>query len=102
MTETQTRAPALSTNQDLTRHVLALVLFVVLVWHTVVSPSYTAAPLRAADDDAPDAEEREVETQAAGLFAAPRVARAFTPRADEFGASDGEDELDWPEIIGDD
>ena len=102
MTETGTRAHGRMTKQDLRGHVLALVLFVVLVWYTVVSPSYTAAPLRAADGEPPDAEEREVETQAARGFGSPLVARAASPRPGEFGVSGDEEELDWPEIIGDD
>lgn len=78
---------------------LALALFAVLVWYTVISPSYAAVPPRAADGDTPDAEEREVERRAAGDFAKPRGAPAIKPRPDELSASDGE-ELDWPEIIG--
>lgn len=78
---------------------LALVLFVVLVWYTVVSPSYTAAPLRATDGESPDAEERELETRAAAGFAG--AMRAAAPRSDEVGRGEDADELDWPEIIGD-
>jgi hypothetical protein len=100
MTETLTRPPARATEQDWRRRVLALALFAVLVWYTVVSPSYTAAPPRAGDGDPPDAEGREAETQTAGGFASPRVARAFAPRPDESGVGDDEG-LDWPEIIGD-
>lgn len=100
MTETLTRARV--TRQDWRRHVLALVLFAVLVWYTVFSPSYTAAPLRASDSESKDAEEREVETQAARGFAGPLVARPPAPRPDEFGRGVDADELDWPEIIGDD
>ena len=81
---------------------LALVLFVVLVWYTVVSPSYTAAPLLASDAEPPDAEEREVETLASVGLASPRLARAAAPRPDEFSVSDDEGELEWPEIVGDD
>lgn len=99
MTETLTRARGRTTEQDLRRRVLALVLFVVLVWYTVVSPSYTAAPLRATDGESPDAEERESETRAAAGFAG--VVRAVAPRSDEVGRGEGADELDWPEIIGD-
>lgn len=99
MIETLTRAPAHTTNRDLRRHLLALVLCFVLVWYTVVSPSYTAAPLRAADGEPPDAEEREVETPAASGFAASGAERAVAPRADGF--AQGVEELDWPEIIGD-
>lgn len=101
MTATLTRARPRTAKQDWRRHVLALVLFAVLVWYTVLSPSYTAAPLRASDADAPDAEEREAETRAARLFSTPRPAPAFAPRPGEFETADG-DELDWPEIIGDD
>lgn len=81
---------------------LAFVLFVVLVWYTVVSPSYSAAPLRATEGEPPDAEERELERRAAAGFAGSGVARAVAPRADEFGRGEGADELDWPEIIGGD
>ena len=49
MNETLTRPRGHMNGNDLRRHVLALVLFFVLVWYTVVSPSYTAAPLRAQD-----------------------------------------------------
>lgn len=94
---TETLARAHTTKQDLRRRVLALVLFAVLVWYTVVSPSYTAAPLRAAEAEPPDAEEREAETQPAVGFAG---ARPFAQRPREFKVTD-EDELDWPEIIGD-
>jgi hypothetical protein len=102
MTESLARARAHTTEQDLRRRVLALVLFVVLVWYTVVSPSYTAAPLRAADGESPDAEEREVETQAAGGPASPRIAYALTPRPGEAESAGDDEELDWPEIIGGD
>ena len=81
---------------------LALVLFAVLVWYAVVSPSYRVAPLRAADDEPPDAEERETETHAAVGFAGSGVTRAAATRADEFREGEGVDELDWPEIIGGD
>ena len=101
MTETLTRTRA--TKHDWRRHVLALVLFAVLVWYTVVSPSYVAAPLRRSSDaDAKDAEERELETRPARGLAAPLAPRLSRPRADEFGLGVDEDELDWPEIIGDD
>ena len=102
MTETLTRAHGRTTKQDLRGHLLALVLFAVLVWYTVVSPSYAAEPLRAADAEPPDAEEREAETHGAGGFANLGVARAAPPRPGQFGAGDDEDELDWPEIIGGD
>ena len=78
---------------------LALVLLAVLVWYTVISPSYAAAPLRVTDSESEGAEEREVETQAALGFSSPRAARVAGPRPVEFGANDDEDELDWPEII---
>ena len=98
-TLTRTRA----TNHDWRRHVLALVLFAVLVWYTVVSPSYAPAPLRPAHDaDAKDAEERELETRPACGFATSPGTRLPEPRAREFGLGVDEDELDWPEIIGDD
>lgn len=99
MTVTLTRAPARTAKQDLRRHVLALVLFVVIFWHTVVSPSYTAAPLRAGEGEQPDAEEREVGTRAAVGPAGSSVVHPNAPRADEI--DQGVDELDWPEIIGD-
>ena len=99
MTETLTRAPARTMKRDLRRRLLALVLFFVLVWYTAVSPSYAAAPLRATVDEPPDAEERELETRAAAGFAGLPIARPAAPRAGEFGQ--GADELDWPEIIGD-
>ena len=99
MTETLTRARGRTTKQDLRRRVLALVLFFVLVWYTVASPSYTAAPLRAADGEPPDAEERELETRAALGFIA---ARAAATRPGEVESSGDCDELDWPEIIGGD
>ena len=101
MTETLTRPRGRTTRQDLRRHALALALFLVLVWYTLVSPSYTAAPLRAANGDEPDAEEREAETRAAGGCASLPLARAFLTRPDEFEI-DAAEELDWPEIIGDD
>ena len=102
MTETLTVAPVRATKQNLRGHVLALVLFAVLVWYTVVSPSYTAAPLRAADAGSADAEEREAEAHPARGFAAARVARPVAPIQEESGVSEGVDELDWPEIIGGD
>jgi len=101
MTATLTRAHARTAKQEWRGHVLALVLFAVLAWYTVVSPSYTAAPPRSTGGDAPDAEERDIETQAAGVSLSPRVARSFAPRRDEFEIAE-EEELDWPEIIGDD
>jgi hypothetical protein len=101
MTETLTRTHGRTTKQDLRRRLLALALFVVLVWYTVISPSYTAAPVRATDGEAADAEEREAETHAARVFASPLAARNVAPRRDELRTTD-EDELDWPEIIGDD
>ena len=97
MTETLTRAPGRTTRQDLRRRVLALVLFLVLVWYTVVSPSYAAAPLRATNTEPPDAEEREPATRAAAGFTGTRA--AVPP--DEFVIDGVADELDWPEIIGD-
>ncbi len=102
MTETLTRAHSRTTRQDLRRRVLALALFVVLVWYTVVSPSYAPAPLRAAEGEPPDVEEREVETQPAGGFANSVAARGAAPRPDGFGQCFDADELEWPEIIGDD
>ncbi|HLL76898.1 MAG TPA: hypothetical protein VK421_16710 [Pyrinomonadaceae bacterium] len=102
MTETLTLARGRMTRPDWRRHLLALVLFVVLVWYTVISPSYTAAPLRAAESEPADAEEREVEARAAGGFAISGVTRGVEPRPEEFEAGDAVDELDWPEIIGDD
>ena len=101
MTETLTRRRGRMTERDWRRHVLALVLFVVLFWYTVVSPSYTAAPLRAAEGEPADAEEREGEARAAGGFAISGVTRGVAPLADGFDVGD-EEELDWPEIIGDD
>ena len=102
MTEILTRAHSRAAKQDLRRRVLALVLFIVLVWYTVVSPSYTAAPLRADEGEPPDADKREVEKQSAGGFANSVAARAAAPRPAEFGRRFDVDELEWPEIIGDD
>lgn len=94
-----TSAPARTAKRDLTRHVLALVLAAVIFWHTVVSPSYTAAPLRATDGESPDAEEREAATRAALGFADSGAVSHAAPRSD--GSARDVDELDWPEIIGD-
>ena len=101
MIETLTRARM--TKRDWRRHVLALVLFAVLVWYTLVSPSYTAAPPSAPGSEPKDAEEREAETQAARRFAGPLVAPTAGTRSEEseIGVRD-DDQLDWPEIIGDD
>jgi hypothetical protein len=98
---TVTAARERTTSQDMRRRVLALVLFVVLVWYTVVSPSYAAAPLRAPDDDPADAEEREAQPSGARGFASPRRPPALAPNRGELDFDDGEGELDWPEIIGD-
>ena len=107
MTSTRTRDPERDMKLDLRRHVLALVLFAVLVCYTIVSPSYTPAPLRAADCDSPDAEEREAEAGAGTGLPSLELARPAAQAADAFNVGHGADgvdmhELDWPEIIGGD
>ena len=86
--------------QTLSGHVLALVLFAVLVWYTTFSPSYTAEPLRASEAEPADAEEREVGPRGVVALPGAGVARRALPLAAASGVE--EDELDWPEIIGGD
>ena len=105
MISTRTSDYERRTRRDLRRHVLALVLFAVLIWHTVVSPSYAPAPLRASDSEPPDVEERE--SGAVTGRSPTALARPAALAADAFNVGCGADavdtlDLDWPEIIGGD
>lgn len=72
---------------DLTRHLLALVLTALLVWHTVVIPPTAYAPAkRSPRRRSRGHREREAESLRSG--AAP------------LSSVESVDEMDWPEFIG--
>lgn len=87
--------------QTLSRHAMTFVLLFVLVWYTAISPSYVAAP-RVVSGREPSDEGAELERVKERGFAGAARDRAVAPPALKEEAADSVDDLDWPEVIGED
>jgi hypothetical protein len=85
------------TKEELTRHLLALVLTAVLVWNTVLIPASASAPTKRVRRRTPGGEARGAESRRGGASAGTsRIACDSTEQI----AGDSVDDLDWPEFIG--
>lgn len=86
-------------NRNFSGHLLSLVLAVVLVWYTTVAlpVSEPSSARRISDREPSDAEERGSHLPSHRREFKPKLAPAATDGS-EF---ESVDDLDWPEIIGD-
>ncbi|HEY0079622.1 MAG TPA: hypothetical protein VGB73_13495 [Pyrinomonadaceae bacterium] len=95
-------------NRNFSRHLLSLVLAVVLVWYTTVAlpVSVPSTARRTSDLEPSDAEERGSHLPSHHREFKPKIAQALAAKPEADASTDGSefesvDELDWPEIIGD-
>jgi hypothetical protein len=85
------------TKEELTRHLLALVLTAVLVWNTVLIPASASAPAKRSRHRTPGGERRGAESRRDGTSVG--TSRIACGSLEEV-AGDSVDDLDWPEFIG--